>query len=430
MWLDPEVRLDEVWDDLGGIYTKPETATAAVAVALGAGNQASIAPLELIHKLFLEGHVAILKFNPVNEYIGPYVEYAFGELIRDGFVRVAYGGADVGNYLVRHPLVDEVHITGAAHTHDDIVYGTGEEGARRKANNEPLLDKPITSELGNVSPVIIMPGEWSEKAMRFHAEHLAAQMVQNGGFNCVAIKALILPKHWEQKEAFLAELRRVLLSLPKRLAYYPGAEERFDRFVDSHHDVELLGEREEGFVPPALMVGIDAEFDHLAFEEESFCSITATTEIGGADAAEYLRMAVDFCNDSLDGTLNVTLIVDPDTQKALSAEVEQALADLRYGTVSLNIWSGAGFALGQTPWGAFPGHTLDDIQSGIGFVHNPRLIDRPQKTVIRAPFTVFPKPPWFVTHRSATPALKAAAALDSEPSMLKLLKVVRYAVMG
>ncbi|MEU2237490.1 hypothetical protein ABZ585_42055, partial [Streptomyces vietnamensis] len=32
----------------------------------------------------------------------------------------------------------------------------------------------------------------------------------------------------------------------------------------------------------------------------------------------------------------------------------------------------------QTPratWGAYPGHTLDDVQSGIGIVHNALLLD-------------------------------------------------------
>jgi acyl-CoA reductase-like NAD-dependent aldehyde dehydrogenase len=430
VWLDPEIRRDEVWDHLGGIHTKPATASSAVGLVLGAGNQLCIAPLDVVHKLFVEGHVAMLKYNPVNDYMGPYVEYAFERLITDGFVRTAYGGSDVGHYLAHHDLVEEVHITGSARTFEIIVFGPGEEGALRKAANDPVLDKPITGELGNVSPTIVVPGTWSRRALRYHAEHIAAQMMQNDGFNCVAAKSLVVPHHWDQKDEFLAEVRRVLLGLPERPAYYPGAEERWDRFVEGHADVEILGHRCEGKVPPALIHGVDAEFDHLAFEEESFCSVTAITELGGEDPAEFLRRAVVFCNGRLDGTLLATILVDPETEKTISAELDQAVADLRYGTVGVNIWAAAGFALGQTPWGGFPDSTLDDVQSGIGFVHNARLIDRPQKTVIRAPFIITPKPPWFVTHRSATKALRAAAYFDGDPSLGRLAKLARYSVVA
>jgi superfamily II DNA or RNA helicase len=42
--------------------------------------------------------------------------------------------------------------------------------ARRNTEPEPLLDKPITSELGNVTPVIVVPGDWSRSAFDFHAQ--------------------------------------------------------------------------------------------------------------------------------------------------------------------------------------------------------------------------------------------------------------------
>ena len=69
--------------------------------------------------------------------------------------------------------------------------GQGAEGARRKRENRPLLAKPITSELGNVSPIVVVPGEWSDADLDFHAENLATQMTQNGGFNCNAAKVIV-----------------------------------------------------------------------------------------------------------------------------------------------------------------------------------------------------------------------------------------------
>jgi len=46
---------------------------------------------------------------------------------------VVYGGAEVGRFLVYHPQVDDVHITGSDLTHDLIVWGPpGAERERRK----------------------------------------------------------------------------------------------------------------------------------------------------------------------------------------------------------------------------------------------------------------------------------------------------------
>lgn len=47
-----------------------------VALVLGAGNQASVAPLDVLHKLVAEDTVVVCKMNPVNEYVGPYLRCA------------------------------------------------------------------------------------------------------------------------------------------------------------------------------------------------------------------------------------------------------------------------------------------------------------------------------------------------------------------
>jgi acyl-CoA reductase-like NAD-dependent aldehyde dehydrogenase len=430
VWLDPEIGLDELDGSLGSIYTKPETAEPGVAAVLGAGNVASIAPLDVIHKLFVEGKVAILKFNPVNDYIGPHTERVFADLIADGFVRTAYGGADVGSYLVDHPGTDAIHVTGAISTHDAVVFGPGEEGAARKARNEPVLTKPITSELGNVSPVIVVPGSWKERDLRFHAEHVATQMTQNNGFNCIAAKVLVFHESWPQKDAFLDHLRAVLGSLPARPAFYPGSAERWEGFVDAHPGTEVFGPAGPGSTAPALAVGLDPESADSAFTEEAFCSVAATTDLPAGDVVAYLAAATDFCNHQLMGTLKATLLIDPDTAKQHAAALDRAIADLEYGTVAVNIWGAVTYGLGTTPWGGYPGATLDDIQSGRGFVHNGLLIDRPQKSVVFAPFRQFPKPAWFVTHRNSVDAMRRFAEFENRPGVGRLLRLIAASVRG
>jgi acyl-CoA reductase-like NAD-dependent aldehyde dehydrogenase len=133
-----------------------------VALVLGAGNIAVISILDSLHKLLVENQVVILKINPVNAYVGEFVRQALQPLIADGFLTVVYGDGAVGSYLCQHPGIDTVHITGSHHTHEAIVWGaTPAEQRDRRATNQPLLQKPITSELGCVTPVLVVPGKWS-----------------------------------------------------------------------------------------------------------------------------------------------------------------------------------------------------------------------------------------------------------------------------
>lgn len=426
--MDPSISRGAARRHLGGIHTKPEAASVAVALILGAGNVSSIGPLDLIHKLFVEGHAAILKFNPINDYIGPWVEHSFSDLISAGFVRTSYGGADTGEYLVSHPEVDEVHITGSERTHDAIVFGPGADGEARKARNEPRLSKPITSELGNVSPVIIVPGKWSRRALTYQAEHVATQLLQNAGYNCNAVKVMVVPAAWGQRDEFVELVGRKLTAGPDRPDYYPGSRERYRRIIEAGGRVETYGRRTSAL--PPTVVHVDAVDEHPAFSEEAFCRVMAAVELPGDDPAEYLRAATDFCNERLRGTLNATLLVDETTRRDHARELDRAVDDLRFGTVGVNVWAAAGFPLGVTPWGGFPGHTLDDIGSGIGFVHNARLVDSPQKTVIRGPFVMVPKPGWSVFHRRGTAVLRRATAFEARPAAWRVPGLVAAAVLS
>jgi hypothetical protein len=255
-------------------------------------------------------------------------------------------------------------------------------------------------------------------------------MKQNEGFNCNAAKVIVLHEAWGQKEAFLAALRRELGALPGRPAYYPGAFERWESFVASHPDVEFLGPGGDGIIPATLLVGLDPAADHLAFSQESFCAVSATTELGGDDAAGFLKRAVAFCNQRLDGTLNATIIIDPVTAAAAGEAVDAAVDGLRYGAIGVNIWGGASYALGTTVWGGYPGAGPADIGSGIGFVHNGRLVDHPQKSVVWAPFRQFPKPPWFVTHRNTNKAMRRFAEFETDPGPVTLARLALAALRG
>ena len=429
VWMEPGVTRDNLAEHVGLAQRRTDVRP-GVALVLGAGNVASIPTLDAVYKLYAEGRVVLLKLNPVNEYLGPFIEEAFGELIEAGFLRLAYGGAGVGSYLCHHAGVDEVHITGSERTHDLIVFGGGDEGAARKRDNRPLLDKRITSELGNVSPIVVVPGEWSDAELQFHAENLATQMTQNGGFNCNAVKAIVTHRDWPQRRQLLGRLRKALRRLPPRPAYYPGAEDRHQRFTAAYPSAERLGASRPGVVPPTLVADLSPDDDGPAFREESFCAFTVETGLAAADAEEFLAAAVDFCNRRLHGTLNAGLVVHPGTRRELGGAVDRAIADLRYGSVAVNHWPAMSYGLGSTPWGAWPGHPLNDVQSGRGFVHNTWLFERPQKSVIEGPFRVVPKPAWFVTHGTAHRVGSELTGLEADRSPLRLPAIFWHALRG
>lgn len=118
------------------------------------------------------------------------------------------------------------------------VFGPGAEGARRRAEGKPLIDKPITSELGGVGPVIVVPGRWSDAALRFQAENVATQRLHNSGFNCVATQVVVLPERWAQADRSLGYLRGAIRKTPSRPACYPGAADRQRAAVESHSRVK------------------------------------------------------------------------------------------------------------------------------------------------------------------------------------------------
>src|SRR5882724_9309672 len=165
VWMQPGVTVETLPDHMASFYKRPMPA-GHVALVLGAGNVNSIAPLDALYKLFVEGQVVLLKLNPVNDYLGPILEAVFAPLIDGGYLRLASGGGDVGEYLTRHASISSIHITGSARTHDLIVFGPGAEGAARKRRSEPILTKPITSELGGVGPTIVVPGQIGRASCR------------------------------------------------------------------------------------------------------------------------------------------------------------------------------------------------------------------------------------------------------------------------
>lgn len=419
----------------GHIYQAQPAADAEskISLVLGAGNQTSIAPMDVLHKLFVENEVVILKLNPVNAYLGPYLARTFRALIEGNFFTLAYGDVEVGKYLCNHPMVESIHITGSDKTHDAIVWGV-ENQKQRKASGEPVNSRPITSELGCVSPIIVVPGPWSDAQINFQARQIAAMVIQNASFNCNAGKFLMLPKNWQHTQQLLDKIRQIFSNTPTREAYYPGANERYQRFLNQYPQAETPGgSAAKGHLPWTLLPQTEISADELCCSTEAFCGILGwgIVDCGEQpDPTAFLQQAVELANSELWGTLSCNLLIHPKTQKHHQKALDSAIERLSYGTIAINCWSGLSYGLTGPSWGAFPGHTLESIGSGIGTVHNTFMLDHPQKSVVTAPFSMNPTPAWFTDHRNRLKLGKALTDYEAKPSMLRLVRLAVHGLRG
>ena len=408
VWFTPGIDEATAQEHQAAAYRDPED-HAGLSLILGAGNVASLVPRDILTKLFVEGKVVIIKANPVNDYLVEFWEEAFAGLIDAGFVHFVRGGAPEGAYLAGHDLVDDIHITGSSATYDAVVWGRGDEAVARKERGEPRLTTPVSAELGNVSPIIIVPGTWTTREMRYQAAHVATMLVNNAGFNCLTPRVLITHDQWPQREEFLTALGEVLATVPSREAYYPGARERWTRFTEHRADVRTYGDDDGARLPWTLIASVDARaHDDMVFQVEAFCSLMAETSLTAPSTADFVAAAVTFCNDVVWGTLSATILVDPRTavEAPVAAALDDALRGLRYGSIGLNAWHALSFLAGTTTWGAYPGHPTTDIRSGAGVVANTFMFADVDKSVVRGPFVAAPTPPWFVTQQRGTAAIR------------------------
>ncbi len=439
VWMRKGVTAANLKDHSAVAYDVPANEREGkVALILGAGNVAAITPLDVLQKLILENQVVILKMNPINDYLTDYYKTALKPLIEANALRIVRGDGACGAYLCEHPIVEELHITGSDATHDAIVWGVGQEGERNRKAGTPKNAKRFTSELGSVSPAIVVPGPWSAADIRFQAENLATMKLHNSGHNCIALQALIMPKGWASGKKLLDAFKQVA-SRSTRPVWYSGAEQRMEDYAASGGKIEKI---DRGDVAPPLYIG-EISQDSYNRECEVFGPALGVKEFDAPDAETYLLEAIDYANTELWGTLGANILIHPKTIRKIGKKrFEEILAGLKYGTIAINGWCGLGFLITACPWGAYPGHTIDDIQSGIGTVHNSFMLEDTERVVIQAPwrpfprgllslqFSLLPRPPFFITNRKQHKIGELLTRFQYRPSWLKLPRIFFNALLG
>lgn len=456
-WLQPDIGEDNLESSLAPAYHSLENT--GTSLVLGAGNVSGIPAADMLTKLCVDNRAVLLKMNPVNECVGPIIERAFAPLVENDLLRIISGDASIGASAVADERIDDIHITGSEATYDAIVWGPeGSEREDRRRRDEPVIDKPVGSELGNVTPWVVVPGAYSKTQLKFQAENIVASMTNNAAFNCVATRVIVTWKQWPERERFLQRIENALAKVPQRVAFYPGAEQRFEQYSGLTADgaQQLLRKsvgggvfgsrscpdgtttyvagtnREDGTLPWTLIRNVDSNEDSPLFGSESFVCVCAEVPIDAASPEEFLRKATEFCNEKLWGTLAASITVPGRFKRKQATRhlLEECVDRLRYGVVAQNQWSGVVFALMSPPWGGHPSSTRQDIQSGTGWVHNSFMLTGIEKTVLEAPLVVLPKPVWLASHPAPESVAWSLCRLFQNPSVWNLTTLGYHAMKG
>lgn len=405
-------------------------------VVLGAGNHCFLSAIDSLHGLFHDNTVVYLKHHPLRGSHDVVIRRIMQPLIARGYFDTDVDrGIARCKEIVHHPSVARVHLTGGKATHDAIVWG----GPQRKT---PVLKAEMTSELGCVSPWLIADQSWTQKEMDHQVHQLMESVCDNAGANCNSPKIVMIPREWEHSEEFVSRLKENMASRAVPIAYYPGSKDRWTKYRKEYPKATEIGDasdearverklRRDAVLLPWLVVeGIEVDLStdagrkkagqEYAFRNEPFCPVVTIVRV--KDLAE----AVDLSNNYLYGALSCTLIAPNDA----APDVLKAVADLRYGTIAINAYAGFAYVATGMVWGAYPGETLDKVESGIGFVNNCCFVQNIEKSVLRTNMVDDAVHPKHIYREGDIREMRATGNFLLKPSIYGLFNLLFAATTG
>ena len=399
----------------------------SITLVLGAGNFSSIPYLDVLYHLITRRSVILLKLNPVNEYLKPVFEKVFQNFIERGYIIVTNGNINESKYMATHPGINHIHLTGSDKTYEDIVYGRELTGNERSIKTISKINhKPITSELGNVTPIIIHPGKWSTSDIKYQARKIVTGKLNNNGFNCIAAQVVVLPDGWGHTETLIKYVKYYMNKAKDRKAYYPDSIERLTKLEKdkSYERVNSLS-----CTTPHLTREIKA---YNKYElDEVWSSTIYFRKIAYSNAEDYVKKSIDYCNNELWGNLGVSVIIKNHNNKFNKHITNSYIENLKYGTIAINEWAAIGYIIPQLPWGGFPGNKDNDIQSGQSVVHNSMLFESPLKGIVETKFRIsrLIDPPWFITNRKSRRLFMNLTYFQINNTKINLIKLIFSALI-
>ena len=286
---------------------------------------------------------------------------------------------------------------------------------------QKINNKPITSELGNVTPIIIHPGKWSTSDIKYQARKIVTGKLNNNGFNCISAQVVVLPDEWGHTDTLIKYIKHYMNKIKDRKAYYPDSIERLQKL-----------EKDKGY---ERVNSLSCTTPHLTREikaynkyelDEVWSSALYFKRINYKNAEDFANKAIDYCNNELWGNLGATVLIKDSKKKRNSEVVENYKHNLNYGTIAINEWAAIAFIIPTMPWGGYPGNKDNDIQSGQGFVHNSFFFESPLKGIVETNFRFsrFIDPPWFVNNKKAHRLFKNLTYYQANNSKINFIKLL------
>jgi len=387
-----------------------------VTLVLAAGNQPFLSAVDVIDCLLYKRRPVLIKHHPLRPFMMEPYSMIFEPLIRRGyFQQILDESIPKTTEILSNLNVGHVHITGSLAT-DKAVRKTLSKS--RSLLSETEIANMVTSELGCVTPAIMMPAEYTESELHHAVKAIVDLKKANGGCNCLNVNAIVLSKEWEQKDEFRELLIQEMKKQPTSPAYYPGSRERRSAIKEKYESLGrnrvTVAESTEsrGYAPnPEDDVVIcecgtpgETGYNDYALKAEAFGPVLAIVELDPSSSGDIKEKSENNNNDDNNGNIinyaqNVLgpflnnkdniygslscALMSPASVNATA--VEYTVASLKYGTVAVNCATFMGYeAMAEgAVWGA---HCEDKSrQSGHGYVGNVFGVERVDRTVVYGP---------------------------------------------
>jgi len=425
--------------DAAAAFYRERSPADGVGLVIAAGDASGAPILDALEQLFVHGRVCIVKTSPLDDYLVVLWEAVLAPLVKAGYLGFASGGPEAGAYLSTHVRVSHLHVCGSSETHDRVLWGPpGPERDGLYQRNEPRVTRPVTSALGSITPLVVVPGPYSARQRDAVAASIAAQLTLGGGFHVAAPQLLIIPRSWDGREPLLKAIRAELERVPVRRPWYPGAQARQEA-LSKGLVVERLG------VPPAtdgpapdsrlawaLAFGLEAGRNHPLLGVEGYCALLGVVELDGATPEAFLDAATRFLQRETRGSLCAGLYIHPRTQarRRVAAALDTTLEQLPYGVVTINASPAEAWSLCAAPWGGHPSATLRHPASGLGWQYDGTLLGPVEKVVWYGALSQLGRPPWRAHHAASLRAVRRLFDAETEPTAGRVVAGALMARVG
>jgi len=389
----------ELWtrpnaNDADNTTTKANDDNDKICLVLGSCNQPFLSATDILDSIFLRRMPVLFKHHPLRPFLLEPYSILMEPLKARGFWdQVLDSGIPETKELVSHPKVGHVHLTGSLTT-DKAVRDTLRE-AHPDTLSESDIRQMVTSELGAVTPCILMPGTYTETELVHAARLIAFAKKTNGGCNCLAANAVIMAKDWEQKDEFRRYLVEELKRSPDIPAYYPGSRERKKKLQEPYEKERARlvessctdGKPEDAVVLLECGTPGTADYENSALLQEAFGPVLALVELPGGKHSDdtpedYItKVVAPFVNDkeNIYGSLSCLLLLPGNLSD--TSKLDSMVSSLHYGTVAINCPSLIGY-ISMTQGAVWGAHIRDHSwQSGHGYVGNAYGLPAVDKTV-------------------------------------------------